>query len=37
VNEFLDVAFHSVDEVHDGEVFISDHYPVRAQITIQSR
>ncbi|MFO8001863.1 MAG: endonuclease/exonuclease/phosphatase family protein [Marinilabilia sp.] len=35
VNEFFDVDFHSVDEVREDEVFISDHYPVRAKITFR--
>jgi len=35
VNDFFDVDFHSVDEVRDGDVFISDHYPVRAKVTFR--
>jgi len=35
VNQHFDVVFHSVDEVHEGDVFISDHYPIRAKVTFK--
>lgn len=32
VNGYIDVLRHSVDEVKEGDVFISDHFPVTAKI-----
>ncbi len=37
VNAYFDVLEHAVDEVRDDDLFISDHYPVRAEISVRPR
>ncbi len=37
VNAYFDVLEHAVDEVREDDLFISDHYPVRAEVSVRPK